>query len=147
VTGRGTGLDDAQLERKRDVVERSVQRASDTFAAQGHGLTSQHLYGVPSRGSDHAVKVAGLRPLHARHLLQHVGGLEIAAMAGLMLSTAEVRCTFCQHLQPVARAHVHLQACDLSTVGVRGRVAAVEPTALMTRHGPSRLPHSCSLVR
>lgn len=60
VTGRGTGVDDAALERKVWVVERALSRAAG----------------------------AGLGPGDALGALAELGGLEIGAMAGVMLAGA-----------------------------------------------------------
>jgi nicotinate-nucleotide--dimethylbenzimidazole phosphoribosyltransferase len=57
--GRGTGMDAAGLERKRDVVRTAIER---------HGA-----------------------PLSARHALEAVGGLELAALAGATLEAARRR--------------------------------------------------------
>ena len=60
VVGRGTGVDDAGLARKREAVRRGVARAA---SAQGSAR-------------------------HAAQVLREVGGLEIAAMAGAMIGGA-----------------------------------------------------------
>jgi nicotinate-nucleotide--dimethylbenzimidazole phosphoribosyltransferase len=71
VVGRGTGVDDAGLARKREVVTAALSRAR---AAIG-------LAGAP--GTLSAGAPGTLTPEVARQLLAHLGGLEIAAMAGL----------------------------------------------------------------
>jgi nicotinate-nucleotide--dimethylbenzimidazole phosphoribosyltransferase len=71
VVGRGTGVDDAGLARKRDVVTAALSRAR---AAIG-------LAGVPVQSGAPSADVA-------RQLLAHLGGLEIAAMAGLYIEAA-----------------------------------------------------------
>jgi nicotinate-nucleotide--dimethylbenzimidazole phosphoribosyltransferase len=63
VTGRGTGVQDDALERKIRVVERSLSRARDAKLEVRDGLS----------------------------LLEHLGGLEIAAMVGVMLQGAASR--------------------------------------------------------
>ncbi len=63
VTGRGTGVQDDGLERKIHVIEQSLERASRS----------------------------GLEPRDALSILEHLGGLEIAAMAGVMLGGACLR--------------------------------------------------------
>ena len=63
VTGRGTGVQDEALERKVRAVERAIQRAQN----------------------------AGLEPTDGLGILEHLGGLEIAAMAGVMLQGAALR--------------------------------------------------------
>ncbi len=63
ITGRGTGVDDAGLARKRAAVR-----------------TALELHATPLTGS-HA----------ARHWLESVGGFEIAAMTGCILAAAEAR--------------------------------------------------------
>lgn len=63
VTGRGTGVQDDALERKVRAVERALERA----------------------------RKAGLEATDGLGLLEHLGGLEIAAMAGVMLQGAALR--------------------------------------------------------
>jgi nicotinate-nucleotide--dimethylbenzimidazole phosphoribosyltransferase len=58
VVGRGTGVDDAGLVRKREVVQMALTR------------------------------VAGVASLEPRHILAELGGLEIAAMAGFYIEAA-----------------------------------------------------------
>ena len=65
VTGRGTGIDDAMLQRKADVVADAVARVR-TAAATGPDATG----------------------LDAVGLLAEIGGLEIAALAGFYLGAA-----------------------------------------------------------
>jgi nicotinate-nucleotide--dimethylbenzimidazole phosphoribosyltransferase len=63
VTGRGTGVRDDGLERKVRAIERALERARN----------------------------AGLEIRDGLGLLEHLGGLEIAAMAGVMLQGAAMR--------------------------------------------------------
>jgi nicotinate-nucleotide--dimethylbenzimidazole phosphoribosyltransferase len=67
IVGRGTGIDDAGLARKRAVVKSALVRAG---AGAGSAGTS------PKGASE------------AEHLLAELGGLEIAAMAGFYLEAA-----------------------------------------------------------
>jgi len=64
VVGRGTGVDDAGLTRKRDVVTAALARARK------------------------AIGIADSPPADARRLFAQVGGLEIAAMAGFYIEAA-----------------------------------------------------------
>jgi nicotinate-nucleotide--dimethylbenzimidazole phosphoribosyltransferase len=73
VVGRGTGVDDVGLARKREVVSAALARAR---AAAG-GAQAQE---AAPRQTDRATA--------ARHLFAHLGGLEIAAMAGLYTEAA-----------------------------------------------------------
>jgi len=63
VTGRGTGVDDATLRHKQEVIQRAIER-------HGQGLDCR-------------------RPEHALEALRRVGGFEIAAMTGAYLACAE----------------------------------------------------------
>jgi nicotinate-nucleotide--dimethylbenzimidazole phosphoribosyltransferase len=72
VVGRGTGVDDVGLARKREVVAGALARAR---AATGAAVS-----GVAGSAAD------GARA--ARQLFAHLGGLEIAAMAGLYTEAA-----------------------------------------------------------
>ena len=64
IVGRGTGVDDVGLARKREVVTGALARAQRAIA-------------TPE--SD---------PTHARQIFAHLGGLEIAAMAGFYIEAA-----------------------------------------------------------
>ncbi len=64
VVGRGTGVDDAGLERKRAVVVESLARHASSWS-----------------DCDEAER--------ARRILAHVGGLEIAALVGAMIAAAQ----------------------------------------------------------
>lgn len=77
VTGRGTGVDDATLAAKVRTVGRGVERTRDAGRARGDGSTGST--GSTGRTVD---------PLAA---LASVGGLEIAALAGLMIGGAAAR--------------------------------------------------------
>jgi nicotinate-nucleotide--dimethylbenzimidazole phosphoribosyltransferase len=72
VVGRGTGIDDVGLARKREVVAAALARAR---AATGIAEP-----GTVQSGTD--------RVASARQLFAHLGGLEIAAMAGLYTEAA-----------------------------------------------------------
>jgi nicotinate-nucleotide--dimethylbenzimidazole phosphoribosyltransferase len=69
VTGRGTGISDEALELKVSAIARGLARAAAVF------------------GTD----VAGLTSAPARQLLQEVGGLEIAAIAGFVVGGAAAK--------------------------------------------------------
>lgn len=71
IVGRGTGVDDAGLERKRQVVAAAVQRATASIGAAR---------------SDDQRRVD--RAENARQWFAQLGGLEIAAMAGLYIAAA-----------------------------------------------------------
>lgn len=62
LVGAGTGLDDARMAHKRDIVQRSLDLHGQAIARSG---------------------------LPAREALRRVGGLEIAAMAGAMIAAAQ----------------------------------------------------------
>src|SRR6202048_284438 len=70
VVGRGTGVDDVGLARKREVVTAALARARAAIATAGSEATQS--------GTATA----------ARQLFAHLGGLEIAAMAGLYTEAA-----------------------------------------------------------
>jgi nicotinate-nucleotide--dimethylbenzimidazole phosphoribosyltransferase len=72
VVGRGTGVDDAGLARKREVVAAALARARSAI-----GIAATE---VVQAGTD--------RVATARQLFAHLGGLEIAAMAGLYTEAA-----------------------------------------------------------
>jgi nicotinate-nucleotide--dimethylbenzimidazole phosphoribosyltransferase len=69
VVGRGTGIDDAALDRKMHVVEAAVARVNASSPVQATVSSEQ-------------------RPQVGRRVLREVGGLEIAAMAGLYIEAA-----------------------------------------------------------
>src|SRR3984893_12574969 len=71
VVGRGTGVDDVGLARKREVVAAALARARAAI-----GVAEMDIVGAQSGA--HRVK-------NARQLFAHLGGLEIAAMAGLYI--------------------------------------------------------------
>jgi nicotinate-nucleotide--dimethylbenzimidazole phosphoribosyltransferase len=72
VVGRGTGIDDAMLSHKQLVVSKAVKRAEDRCRQDAPpGLTSEERAWV---------------------VLQELGGLEIAALAGYMVSGASHGC-------------------------------------------------------
>jgi nicotinate-nucleotide--dimethylbenzimidazole phosphoribosyltransferase len=73
VVGRGTGVDDVGLARKRDVVASALARARAATAIAG---------------SEAVHSAAGGAANTARQLFAHLGGLEIAAMAGLYTEAA-----------------------------------------------------------
>jgi nicotinate-nucleotide--dimethylbenzimidazole phosphoribosyltransferase len=73
VVGRGTGVDDVGLARKREVVSAALARAR-TAAGGAQAQPAGH----PQTD----------RVTAARHLFAHLGGLEIAAMAGLYTEAA-----------------------------------------------------------
>lgn len=73
VVGRGTGVDDVGLARKRQVVSAALARAR-AAAGGAQALDANQA---------HTDKVTA-----ARHMFAHLGGLEIAAMAGLYIEAA-----------------------------------------------------------
>ncbi|HEY2222774.1 5,6-dimethylbenzimidazole synthase [Actinomycetospora sp.] len=85
VTGRGTGVDDATLERKTAVVREALAL---------HGLLAPGAP-TPHEGSPRAGRAAesSPRPAEADPLgaLAAVGGLEVAGLAGLLLGGAALR--------------------------------------------------------
>lgn len=74
VVGRGTGVDDAGLARKREVVTGALARARAAI-------------GIPETDIEQ-LQSASDRATIARALFAHLGGLEIAAMAGLYIEGA-----------------------------------------------------------
>jgi nicotinate-nucleotide--dimethylbenzimidazole phosphoribosyltransferase len=77
VVGRGTGVDDVGLARKREVVAAALARAR---AAAGMAAAGTVQAGTVQAGADQGAL--------ARQLFAHLGGLEIAAMAGLYTEAA-----------------------------------------------------------
>jgi nicotinate-nucleotide--dimethylbenzimidazole phosphoribosyltransferase len=75
--GRGTGLDDAGLSRKRDVVTRALELMRDTGVRPGTPGDTGVRPGTP--GSDPGV------PLDAVGVLAAVGGFELGVLAGVAL--------------------------------------------------------------
>jgi nicotinate-nucleotide--dimethylbenzimidazole phosphoribosyltransferase len=73
VVGRGTGVDDVGLARKRDVVTSALARARAATAIAGCEAVHSAAGGAANT---------------ARQLFAHLGGLEIAAMAGLYTEAA-----------------------------------------------------------
>jgi hypothetical protein len=93
VTGRGTGVDDAGLRAKRDIVRSAHQRASAAAASTSDILPA---------GDGSVTGCDGCSPTHAKFMLMQLGGLELAAMAGLMLAAAEVclaTCVSCDQIE------------------------------------------------
>jgi len=87
VVGRGTGVDDVGLARKREVVAGALARAraATGVAVSGAALSGAALSGVAVSGAHGS---ATDRTGAARQLFAHLGGLEIAAMAGLYTEAA-----------------------------------------------------------
>jgi nicotinate-nucleotide--dimethylbenzimidazole phosphoribosyltransferase len=113
VVGRGTGVDDAGLARKRAVVAAALWRARTAI-----GLTQ----------SDDLSATA------ARQLLAHLGGLEIAAMAGMYIESA-------RHGVPVLLDGYISGAAALAAV-------ALEPGALnwmLASHQSAEAGHAVAL--
>jgi nicotinate-nucleotide--dimethylbenzimidazole phosphoribosyltransferase len=108
VTGRGTGVDDAALMRKVRVIERALNRAKD----------------------------AGLEPSDGLGILEHLGGLEIGAMAGVMLQGAASRV-------PVVVDGFIAGAAALVAVALEPRVRAF----LTASHRSQEPGHSAQLER
>jgi nicotinate-nucleotide--dimethylbenzimidazole phosphoribosyltransferase len=74
IVGRGTGVDDLGLARKREVVTAALARARAAIPAPDSDPTHAH----PTQA----------HPTQARQILAHLGGLEIAAMAGFYIEAA-----------------------------------------------------------
>jgi len=72
VVGRGTGVDDVGLARKREVVTAALARARAAAGIAGPAVMQSGTEGVAA----------------CRQLFAHLGGLEIAAMAGLYTEAA-----------------------------------------------------------
>jgi nicotinate-nucleotide--dimethylbenzimidazole phosphoribosyltransferase len=73
VVGRGTGVDDVGLARKREVVTAALARARAAIGTAGPEVGQSGTGGAATA---------------ARQLFAHLGGLEIAAMAGLYTEAA-----------------------------------------------------------
>ena len=82
VTGRGTGVDDTGLGHKRTAVMSAVQRAKGSC---------KHSLKVPDSSAENSGACKNYE--YARALLQEVGGIEIAAMAGAFMHAKKVRTT------------------------------------------------------
>ncbi|HKT74358.1 MAG TPA: nicotinate-nucleotide--dimethylbenzimidazole phosphoribosyltransferase [Steroidobacteraceae bacterium] len=74
IVGRGTGIDDAGLERKRTTVHEALARLETVLAR--------------TSSDDSRARQPGVASSEARQILAHVGGLEIAAMTGLYCEAA-----------------------------------------------------------
>jgi nicotinate-nucleotide--dimethylbenzimidazole phosphoribosyltransferase len=96
VVGRGTGVDDVGLARKREVVAAALARARAGIGSVASGSapaatgslgsgTAAAATGTVASGAGHA---GTDRVATARQLFAHLGGLEIAAMAGLYTEAA-----------------------------------------------------------
>lgn len=109
VVGRGTGVDDAGLARKREVVTAALARArkaigtpdSPAASASKANSTSDSLAtgaskamgtsGAPVAAAAHVSKAmdrSDSAAVDVRKMLAHLGGLEIAAMAGFYIEAA-----------------------------------------------------------
>lgn len=77
--GRGTGIDDAMMARKRSVVTQALQRFEDQHNAAGAAGTAPIPEGLSSF------------QMYALEILCELGGLEIAVMAGAALAAAARR--------------------------------------------------------
>jgi nicotinate-nucleotide--dimethylbenzimidazole phosphoribosyltransferase len=84
VVGRGTGVDDVGLARKREVVAAALARARAGIGTVASGVVPAAT-GIVASG---AVPAGTDRVATARQLFAHLGGLEIAAMAGLYTEAA-----------------------------------------------------------
>jgi nicotinate-nucleotide--dimethylbenzimidazole phosphoribosyltransferase len=78
VVGRGTGVDDAGLTRKREVVQIALARVA---AGAGAGAEARVEAGI-------GAGIARQTPPAALRILAELGGLEIAAMAGFYIESA-----------------------------------------------------------
>jgi nicotinate-nucleotide--dimethylbenzimidazole phosphoribosyltransferase len=106
VVGRGTGVDDAGLARKREVVTAALARARKAIGSRGSPAAdaseatakagspaastgkAMSKPDSPSAGTGKAAGTPELPSAGARKMLAHVGGLEIAAMAGFYIEAA-----------------------------------------------------------
>jgi nicotinate-nucleotide--dimethylbenzimidazole phosphoribosyltransferase len=97
VVGRGTGVDDAGLTRKREVVQMALARAGVGVAtgvgvaggagvARGAGVAAGAALAA---GAGVAARVARQTPQSALRILAELGGLEIAAMAGFYIESGK----------------------------------------------------------
>lgn len=84
ITGRGAGLDDSGLSRKRQVIARALERYG---LAQGAAVG--HVSGGGASGEERSVQSRFVREETLR-VLCCVGGLDIAALAGVFLGAAKV---------------------------------------------------------
>ncbi len=82
--GRGTGIDDTMLKHKQQVIQEAVTRAKNDNANSSDALTGDGLDALTGDGLD-TLTGDGLDALTG---LSELGGLEIAAMAGIMLQGA-----------------------------------------------------------
>jgi nicotinate-nucleotide--dimethylbenzimidazole phosphoribosyltransferase len=88
IVGRGTGVDDAGLTRKREVVTAALARARGAVGAAASGAggdTESPGAGVSRAGVAGEPRSA---PVAARLMFAQLGGLEIAAMAGFYIEAA-----------------------------------------------------------
>jgi nicotinate-nucleotide--dimethylbenzimidazole phosphoribosyltransferase len=97
IVGRGTGVDDAGLARKRDVVTAALSRARAAIGLEQAAAVDRHGVRAQPGGGTSAPEAAQLLRAQpggiptreaARQLLAQLGGLEIAAMAGLYIEAA-----------------------------------------------------------
>ena len=82
VVGRGTGVDDAGLARKREVVQMALARVGHEVSV-GVGVAVAARAGIAAGAG-----VAQQTSQAASRVLAELGGLEIAAMAGLYIESA-----------------------------------------------------------
>ncbi|MBR6404066.1 MAG: nicotinate-nucleotide--dimethylbenzimidazole phosphoribosyltransferase [Eubacterium sp.] len=89
LTGRGAGLDDAGLERKRNVIKQGIRKYSDGFGKDDLYLNAVYRSNVSGIFEKN---VAGLKTKeYALHILSSLGGLDIAGLVGLMIGGAMYR--------------------------------------------------------
>ncbi len=79
IVGRGTGVDDLGLARKREVVTAALARARAAIPAPESD---------PTHADSTQAHPTQTHPTQARQILAHLGGLEIAAMAGFYIEAA-----------------------------------------------------------
>ncbi len=79
IVGRGTGVDDLGLARKREVVTAALARARAAIPAPESD---------PTHADSTQAHPTQTHPNQARQILAHLGGLEIAAMAGFYIEAA-----------------------------------------------------------
>ena len=89
LTGRGAGLDDEGLKRKRNVIKQGIRKYSDGFGKDDLYLNAIYRSNVSGIFEKN---VAGLKTKeYALHILSSLGGLDIAGLVGLMIGGAMYR--------------------------------------------------------
>jgi nicotinate-nucleotide--dimethylbenzimidazole phosphoribosyltransferase len=86
IVGRGTGVDDLGLARKREVVIAALARARAAIPAPESESDPTHTH--PTHTHPTLAHPTHSHQTLARQILAHLGGLEIAAMAGFYIEAA-----------------------------------------------------------